>query len=160
MIPRKLPSTVFCSFPVREKRFLKTAEVPASWVRSEGPVKCKVPHSPRSQSSESNCSTLLLTFQVFRPFEAEVLVWLSSQTISLPLFALTHKPFRSMYISISKDPVTCTVRYEAGIACRKVDVGVMGERKDSIISAGSSLLLGAGILYVRFVVEASNVAPA
>jgi hypothetical protein len=64
-----------------------------------------------------------------------------------------------MYTSISKDPVTCTVRYEAGIACRKVDVGVMGERKDMIISAGSRLLLGAGIVYVRFVVEASNVAP-
>ena len=85
---------------------------------------------------------------------------LSSQTISFPLFALTHNPLRSMYTSISNDPVTCTVRYEAGIACRRVDVGVMGERKDRMISAGSRLELGAGILYVRFVVEASKVAPA
>jgi hypothetical protein len=45
------------------------------------------------------------------------------------------------------------------MACRKVDVGVMGERKDIMISAGSTLELGAGILYVRFVVEASKIAP-
>ena len=45
------------------------------------------------------------------------------------------------------------------MACRRVEVGVMGERKDRMISAGSRVLLGAGILYVRFVVEASKVAP-
>ena len=61
---------------------------------------------------------------------------------------------------MSNDPVTWTVKYEAVMACLRVDVGVIGERKDRMISAGSKLALGAGILYVRFVVEASKVAPA
>lgn len=52
-----------------------------------------------------------------------------------------------------------TARYEAGIDCRKVEVGVMGERKDRVSSRASSVSLGPGISYVRFVVEASNVAP-
>jgi hypothetical protein len=44
-------------------------------------------------------------------------------------------------------------RYAAGIVCRRVDVGVMGERK------AVASLLGARSEYVRFVVEASYVAP-
>lgn len=35
----------------------------------------------------------------------------------------------------------------------------MGERKDRVSSKGSSVSLGPGISYVRFVVEASNFAP-
>jgi hypothetical protein len=43
--------------------------------------------------------------------------------------------------------------------CRSVEVGVMGERKEMITSKGLSEDVGLGILYVRFVVEASNVVP-
>ena len=41
-------------------------------------------------------------------------------------------------------------------------MGVIGERKEMTISIGSSAFsveMGAGTRYVRFVVEASNVAP-
>jgi hypothetical protein len=46
----------------------------------------------------------------------------------------------------SKLPSTYIVKYAAGIDCRRVDVGVIGERKDSVISrALASLnLFGAG----------------
>jgi hypothetical protein len=40
----------------------------------------------------------------------------------------------STYMLTSKDPSTYIERYAAGIVCRKVEVGVMGERKDSVIS--------------------------
>jgi hypothetical protein len=52
-------------------------------------------------------------------------------------------------------------RYAAGIVCRRVDVGVMGERKDRVMSTSLAVasLLGARSEYVRFVVEASYVAP-
>ena len=45
--------------------------------------------------------------------------------------------------------------------CRRVDVGVMGERKEMTSSSGTLDLAegGAGMRYVRFVVEASKVAP-
>jgi hypothetical protein len=45
------------------------------------------------------------------------------------------------------------------MACRSVDVGVTGERKDRTTSSGSWVNLGAGRRYVRFVVDASKVAP-
>ena len=67
-----------------------------------------------------------------------------------------------MYISTSKLPLTCTVKYDAGNACRRVEVGVIGERNDSIISSDSAVFAydgGAGMEYVRLVVEASYVAP-
>ena len=56
------------------------------------------------------------------------------------------------------------VRYAAGIDCRRVDVGVIGERKESVISRSSveedsEGFPGAGIEYVRFVVLASYFAP-
>lgn len=53
------------------------------------------------------------------------------------------------------------VRYEAGIACRSVDVGVMGERKDSVISTSFAdvSFSGARRVNVRFVVDASYFAP-
>lgn len=44
------------------------------------------------------------------------------------------------------------------MAWRRVDVGVRGERKERTISA-ESWEFGAGMEYVRFVVEASKVAP-
>jgi hypothetical protein len=56
-------------------------------------------------------------------------------------------------------PLTCTVKYEAGIDCRREDVGVIGDRKDKITSTGNCEELGAGMLYVRLVVEASKVEP-
>jgi hypothetical protein len=58
-------------------------------------------------------------------------------------------------------PSTYIVRYAAGIDCRRVDEGVMGERKESVISRGSENgdFDGAGIEYVRFVVDASYFAP-
>jgi len=64
-----------------------------------------------------------------------------------------------MYTSMLKPPLTCTVKYEAGIDCRRVDVGVIGERKERMISTGGLEYSEDGMLYVRFVVEASNVAP-
>jgi hypothetical protein len=61
----------------------------------------------------------------------------------------------------STTPSTYTLRYAAGIVCRRVDVGVIGERKERMIS--TSLVFdcdfGARIEYVRFVVEASYLAP-
>ena len=42
---------------------------------------------------------------------------------------------------------------------RREDVGVMGERNERIISRSASDDLAAGIMYVRFVVEASKVVP-
>lgn len=38
------------------------------------------------------------------------------------------------------------VKYEAGIDWRSVDVGVIGERKDRMICAGSWAWLGEGML--------------
>ncbi len=43
--------------------------------------------------------------------------------------------------------------------CRSVESGVIGDRKEMTISNGSVLSLGAGILYVRFVQDASKFAP-
>ena len=55
----------------------------------------------------------------------------------------------------------CIDRYAAGIVWRRVDVGVIGERKDRVISRSFVLvsLSGARIEYVRFVVDASYFAP-
>ena len=66
--------------------------------------------------------------------------------MALALLPLTHNPFMSKYTSRSKSPVTCTVKYAAGIDCRKVEVGVIGDRKDKTTSSGSSDLEGDGIL--------------
>jgi len=60
---------------------------------------------------------------------------------------------------MSKQPSATTVRYAAGIDCRKVEDGVMGERNDSVKRTASSSEDGPGIKYVKFVVEASNVRP-
>lgn len=51
--------------------------------------------------------------------------------------------------------------YEAGIDWRRVDVGVMGDRKEINSSSGSkdSVCSGGGIKYDKLVVDASNVAP-
>jgi hypothetical protein len=49
--------------------------------------------------------------------------------------------------------------YDAGMDCRSVEAGVIGDRKEMMTSRGSILTYGAGILYVRFVQEASNLAP-
>lgn len=46
------------------------------------------------------------------------------------------------------------VRYPAGRDCLNVDVGVMGDKNESVI-----LTLVPWMVYVRFVVEASKVAP-
>lgn len=65
-------------------------------------------------------------------------------------------------MSTSKLPLTCTVKYDAGSDCRRVEVGVIGERNDNIISSDSEDFAyerGAGMEYVRLVVEASYVAP-
>jgi len=43
--------------------------------------------------------------------------------------------------------------------CRNDDVGVIGERKDNTTSTSLALLECDGIMYVKFVVEASKVAP-
>lgn len=55
------------------------------------------------------------------------------------------------------------VRYAAGSDCRRVEDGVRGERKESVSFTGSSsgVLVDAGAAsrYVKFVVEASKVAP-
>ena len=58
-------------------------------------------------------------------------------------------------------PWTYIERYAAGIVWRRVDVGVMGERKDSVIATSwaAASLPGARMEYVRFVVDASYLAP-
>lgn len=82
MIPRYASSMLFCKVPVRANRCLSSAEVPDSWrasceqsvsvldvyhLRTEGAVKCKVPHSAWSLTSESSASVSFLILQVFRP---------------------------------------------------------------------------------------------
>jgi hypothetical protein len=64
-----------------------------------------------------------------------------------------------MYTFTSVSPSTYIARYAAGIVCRRVDVGVMGERNESVMLTSSVCLPGARIEYVRFVVEASYWAP-
>ena len=61
----------------------------------------------------------------------------------------------------SKDPSTCIDRYAAGMVCRRVEVGVMGERKDKVISRSFAdrIMSGARMEYVRLVVDASYFAP-
>jgi len=49
--------------------------------------------------------------------------------------------------------------YAAGIDCLRVEEGVMGDRKESVNESGSAPDEGLVIEYVRFVVEASKVAP-
>lgn len=73
---------------------------------------------------------------VCKPFpDRELSVeWL--QVMDLPRSPLTHWPLRSMYTSMGKVPSTCTVMYEAGMDWRKVEVGVTGDRKDSVSLAG------------------------
>ena len=62
-------------------------------------------------------------------------------------------------MSISKLPSTNTVTYAAGSDCLRVDVGVMGERKDRTSLAGFEASCGEGMEYDKFVVEASYLAP-
>ena len=46
--------------------------------------------------------------------------------------------------------------YEAGIDCRRVEVGVIGDRKETTSFASCELFEdGAGIEYVKFVTDAS-----
>jgi hypothetical protein len=45
------------------------------------------------------------------------------------------------------------VTYEAGIDCRKVDEGVIGERNDTVMSIGS--VEPVSMWYVKLVVDAS-----
>jgi hypothetical protein len=52
-----------------------------------------------------------------------------------------------------------TDRYAAGNDWRKVEVGVMGLRKERTIEAGLACESGGGIRYVKLVVDASYVAP-
>ena len=62
-------------------------------------------------------------------------------------------------MSMLKLPSTNTVKYAAGSDCRRVEDGVMGERKERTNLAGFELPLGAGIEYDKLVVEASYLAP-
>src|SRR3569833_2024617 len=59
----------------------------------------------------------------------------------------------------SLPPSACTVRYAAGIDCRNVEVGVMGDRNESVTFTEPDEASEPLIRYVRLVVEASKVAP-
>ncbi len=50
-----------------------------------------------------------------------------------------------MYISISKVPSTNTVTYAAGSDCLKVELGVIGERRDKTSIAGFEDALEEGM---------------
>jgi hypothetical protein len=54
--------------------------------------------------------------------------------MSFPRSPLTHWPLTSTYIPTPVFPLTWTVRYAAGIDWRTVEVGVMGDRNESVIS--------------------------
>ena len=59
-----------------------------------------------------------------------------------------------MYIPTLVLPVTKTERYAAGIDCRTVEEGVIGDRNESVICVEGPPS-SEGSEYVRFVVDAS-----